>query len=106
MDSHAKALELLGLPVDGLAGSPPILADYVVSDVGRDMRRAEALIAALGEADAAAQFYGNLYVLEPEADGVRIRHLYDEARLATLPKAEVITWLTRWQALLDTLPQS
>lgn len=104
MDSHSKVLTMLGLPAEGLDGSPPILADYLTSDVGRDVSRADMLMAALEDQATAAQFYGNLYVLEPLPEGVRIRHLYDEARTALFPYEAVVTWLGRWRELLRGLP--
>lgn len=100
MDSHANVLVLLGLPADGLHGSPPILADYLISDVGRDVDRADSLIAGLAGGASEAQFYGNLYVLEPLAASVRLRHLYDEARTAELSYREVTDALKRWRALI------
>lgn len=100
MDSHANVLVLLGLPADGLRGSPPILADYLISDVGRDVPRADSLIAALAGGGSGAQFYGNLYVLEPLAASVRLRHLYDETRTAELSYQEVAEGLRRWRTLI------
>lgn len=104
MDSHSKVLTMLGLPAEGLDGSPPILADYITSDVGRDASRADMLMAALEDQATAAQFYGNLYVLEPLPEGVRIRYLYDEARIAVIPFDDVLVWLRRWRDLLRGLP--
>jgi hypothetical protein len=60
---------------------PPLLADFLETDVRENPDRCDELIADLAEARKGAQFeaYGNLYVLSARPDGAVIRNGYDES---------------------------
>ncbi len=86
---------------------PPILADFLETDVAENPERCDHLIAGLEQArdDRPFEAYGNIYELAAAPEGVEIRNTHDE----TIPPLhlsldELDTALATWRQAMEPDP--
>jgi len=86
---------------------PPILADFLETDVAENPERCDHLIAGLEQARQGLPFkaYGNIYELTAAPEGVEIRNTYDD----TIPPLrlsldELDTALAVWRQAMEPDP--
>ena len=83
---------------------PPILADFLETDVAENRERCEYLLAGLGQGRDGQPFeaYGNIYELVAGPDGAVIRNAYDDTVAPLrLSLDELETALTAWRQAME-----
>ena len=81
---------------------PPLLADFLETDIGLYTPRAEEILAALQDKGRAAEvsFYGNLYALRVTATEAFLNGLFDETLMLTVSLDQLEAVVSQWHAAL------
>jgi hypothetical protein len=81
---------------------PPLLADFLETDIGLYTPRAEEILAALRDKGRAAEvsFYGNLYALRVGATEAALSGLFDETLTLTVSLDQLEAVVSQWRAAL------
>lgn len=81
---------------------PPLLADFLETDIGLYHPRAEEILAVLADSDRKTRvsFYGNLYALHIGVTEAIIEGLFEESPALTLPLKQLETGVRRWHRAL------
>jgi hypothetical protein len=81
---------------------PPLLADFLETDIGLYTPRAEEILTALRDTNRAAEvsFYGNLYSLRVTATEAALSGLFDETLTLTVSLDQLEAVVSQWHAAL------
>ncbi len=81
---------------------PPLLADFLETDIGLYTPRAEEILAALADKNRAAEvsFFGNLYALRLTSSDAIISGLFDETLSLTVSLEQLEALVSQWHAAL------